>query len=653
MADNKIMLMPVSELDRMKFFIPGYQRGYRWTRQQVLDLLDDINQFQPEETDHDYEQTWYCLQPLVVKSRVSDIMSDIRSAETVEEVQALLKGNWEVIDGQQRLTTIHILLSYLGWGDMTPYSIEYETRNGSQEFITELASEDVRAEKEDENIDFYHMSNTWKVVSEWFGSVDCPERREVAFMDSFRNKVLNNVKFIWYESVDRDSIEVFKNLNSGKIALTNAELIKALFLNRSNFKTGLHPELILRQKEMASEWDTIEYSLHNEEFWLFLNNVAGRFPDTRIETIFNVAYRLNVLGLEEGALKNVRRDELMTFDYFYKYFQQCSFDMDIRSEWEKIKRIHQTFEEWFNDSTLYHYTGFLIAAREEDSLPLLVDLIKTWNSNPSKDAFREALKDKIRDRIRGCNNLETVYEIPQNGERAKAKTACRPLLLLHNIETVLRQNERADSSYGMGVFYKFPFNLFKVEKWDVEHIDSNTENDMERDEDRIEYLLNIYNAVNEDSQQRIEKFVKNPDKGAWDELGKLVEAPKESLDEKEKNQVWNFTLLDSSTNKSYGNSIFSAKRRIIIGKDKGVRIPVPEVSKVKGKSEFVPGEETKASSSFIPPCTKYVFMKYYSVFSASPNYWDKEDARAYRKDILSTLREFGVYDPETGNDDKA
>ena len=29
----------------MKFFIPSYQRGYRWTEQQVKDLLNDILEF--------------------------------------------------------------------------------------------------------------------------------------------------------------------------------------------------------------------------------------------------------------------------------------------------------------------------------------------------------------------------------------------------------------------------------------------------------------------------------------------------------------------------------------------------------------------------------------------------------------------------------
>lgn len=43
-----IDLRLISDLLGMKFYIPSYQRGYRWTDQQVKDLLNDINEFKPE-----------------------------------------------------------------------------------------------------------------------------------------------------------------------------------------------------------------------------------------------------------------------------------------------------------------------------------------------------------------------------------------------------------------------------------------------------------------------------------------------------------------------------------------------------------------------------------------------------------------------------
>lgn len=45
MSENAIELKSVKDILGMKFFIPSYQRGYRWTEQQVIDLLDDIWEF--------------------------------------------------------------------------------------------------------------------------------------------------------------------------------------------------------------------------------------------------------------------------------------------------------------------------------------------------------------------------------------------------------------------------------------------------------------------------------------------------------------------------------------------------------------------------------------------------------------------------------
>lgn len=244
MAGNKIELKSVNELLGMKFFIPSYQRGYRWTEQQVKDLLNDILEFSQKKK-QEYE--FYCLQPLVVKRKDEDVLNSIKAATSIEEVETLLKGSWEVIDGQQRLTTLFIILSVLE--EKSLYSIEYETRNDSKDFL-----KNIDESKKNENIDYYHIYQSKQTVTSWFNNDEEKKAK-------FKNILLNSVKFIWYESVNEDPIKVFTRLNIGKISLTNAELIKALFLNRSNFGEKNSEHLKLRQQEIASERDNIEYTL--------------------------------------------------------------------------------------------------------------------------------------------------------------------------------------------------------------------------------------------------------------------------------------------------------------------------------------------------------------------------------------------------------
>ena len=670
---DRIELIPIKNLIGKKFCIPNYQRGYRWGRQQVRDLLDDIAEYMNSSCD--VQDEFYCLQPLVVCERV-DNNEDFLAALPKEPENALpitrdaiaKHVEWEVIDGQQRLTTIHILLSVLDSRQEleAKFSIRYATREGSQSFLEGIAKKNEEDSLND--IDFWHMFEAYKEIQDWFEKSKgrWPE-------DLFKEVLLNKVQFIWYES-NEDSIKVFTRLNIGKIGLTNSELIKALMLNRSNFEGQDADKIRLRQLEIAVKWDEIESVLQDDEFWMFLHDKGFDKP-TRIDFLFDLVCELKMLDryIDESALKDkdglLGKDGYRTFRYFNAYFKsekaKCECDKVMKSLievcWEKVDEIFATFREWFEDLRLYHYVGFLV-----DQKSKIGDIYKVWKEQKlvvsegkegekaidirTKEAFlKDYLIPEIKTKVSGCNNLEKQYE---TGKSEDVKQRCRSLLLLHNIQTVINQNDRQSADGHSGVFYKFPFHLYKTEGWDIEHIDSNSENGFDEWDAKVEFLANHYNAVEENLQSKIIDFCSDPSKATADnftELRSSIEdvlgkcANGDRLNPEEKNKVWNFALLDSSTNRSYGNSIFSAKRRIIIGKDKGKYIPVPSVITKKGyKCIDVRSEEVDAPSSFIPPCTRQVFLKYYSAIVASPNYWLKTDAENYKKDIFTTLKMFGV-----------
>lgn len=652
--ENKIKETAVAELLGMNFFIPGYQRGYRWTEQQVNDLLNDINEFEPK------NGSWYCLQPLVTKKTILNInqfKTDIQDKTELQDITDALNKQirYEVIDGQQRLTTIYLILAYLGVTDK--YTIEYETRKGSKGFLKDISKKN-EAEAQS-NIDFFYMHKAYKTIEKFFDK----KKNQEHFQEDFKDKLLNNVKFIWYEiDGDENPVTVFTRLNMGKIPLTNAELIKALFLNRSNFGTGeeKNETLRLRQQEIASEWDAIEYTLQNDEFWLFLNQPGDKRP-TRIDFIFDLICEQDAL---EVGKENTGTDEYHTFRYFYNYFK--TENPDIGFCWKTVKKYFQIFQEWYNDLELYHYVGYLIEQGEK-----IQSLIDTWenrdNKTPiTKNEFKSTAIEKIKDKLESCLDLDKQYEINKD----TAKTKCRPLLLLHNIQTVINQNKQMENSkYGMATFYKFPFHLFKLEKWDVEHIDSNTENDLSDIKEQKEWLKCVLvmfpeetedkkdsNDKNKDLKEKIKTFIKEIEnsennketdskKPGFEDLKKKIISQGNSqnrLSDAEKNMVWNFTLLDSHTNRSYGNSIFPVKRRVIIGKDQGIRYEVDENLEVK---------ETTGKIAFIPPVTKNVFLKYYNPNVNNLKEWTKEDATAYKKNILDTLKEFGVTDSRSENNE--
>lgn len=229
--DNTLELKTINELQQYSFYIPSYQRGYRWTPNEVEDLLNDISEFTPRPVDESDEKTWYCLQPIVVKKNENK--------------------QFEVIDGQQRLTTIYLILHYLNQGYIEErrvklFELNYETRKNSTEFLKNLTENT----KSIDNIDFYHISNAYQAICNWF-------KRPNFDQSNFESKFKFNSKVIWYESSETDAIAIFTRINIGKIPLTNAELIKALFLNSSNFDKNLNDKIRLKQLEISSEWDNI------------------------------------------------------------------------------------------------------------------------------------------------------------------------------------------------------------------------------------------------------------------------------------------------------------------------------------------------------------------------------------------------------------
>ncbi|MFA6789930.1 MAG: DUF262 domain-containing protein [Arcobacteraceae bacterium] len=550
---NTLELKTINELQQYSFYIPSYQRGYRWSPNEVEDLLNDISEFTPRPVDESDEKTWYCLQPIVVKMR--------------------LNGQFEVIDGQQRLTTIYLILHFISSRYRDPeklFELQYQTREGSSLFLKDLR----KGQHDDSNVDFYHISNAYKKICEWF---DTPNFN----INDFESKFKFNVKVIWYESSEDDAIAIFTRINIGKIPLTNAELIKALFLNSSNFDKKLNEKIKHKQFKISSEWDYIEQSLQNNRFWYFLN--GDNVTTNRIEFIFDL-----MNNQKDSA------DNYSTFRFFNKKFVKKNQET-IESNWQEIKKYFQRFQEWFEERDLYHKIGYLIATES-----LTIAELYNKSNNLTKAEFRSLLDETIKDSLK-----KVTLESLQYGDNQ-----VRNVLLLYNILTML--NNEKDNAY-------FPFDIYKKGKWDIEHITSITDT-IPKEKHKKEWIDDAKVFIDDEKKEgkELKKRADNcncENDTEFETLFKdIVQHFNSHLKDEDINDISNLALLDSETNRSYKNAVFPLKRKTIIEREK--------------------------NGTFVPICTKNVFLKYFSSYPPKISFWTQEDRENYYKDLEQVLNDY-------------
>lgn len=603
MSGSAISTKTIYDMLGEKFLIPSYQRGYRWDSLQVTALLDDIWQF-CNKVRNLQEKQFYCLQPIVVHKK---------------------DGVWHIVDGQQRLTTIRIILTFLDKELLHNefeaeykrqiFSIDYQTRNATFKDYLDTFDEAIK----DKNVDFSHIFNAKETISNWFREKTRTEKNKFIDVLLAKEDEDHPVKVIWYDMTalcadEHYAIDVFTRINIGKIQLTNAELIKALFLIRVDHYVPSHEgnekqrddsTRYLKQLQIASEWDGIENRLQDNDFWYFIWDQKISY-ETRIEYIFDLISDNNVKKND---------DSHYTFHVFNEKLQELKID----EVWLEVKNYYQLISDWYENPTLYHYIGFLI------QIGIPISEILELNEKQPKSKFMDLLKDKIKKLF----DFQ-IEDLSYDGDSEKI----RRVLLLFNIQSLLSSGKSVQ---------RFPFELYKENHWDLEHIRSQNPQTLEprRQGPWLRQMLSYFTGSNADSQDTLtstrsyEKKLEGPEKllverilallqtseinqadfaSVKDDIFKYFDGLGNHDDIKDPDNISNLALLDFATNRSYQNSPFPVKRKVIMERD--------------------------GQGVFIPLGTKNVFLKGYSTKISDLLSWNQCDADDYLQTIKAVLSPF-------------
>jgi len=587
-----------SEVDekhkRCHFYIPSYQRGYRWTKKHVTRLLNDLNEFTKSKSDE-----FYCLQPVIVKK--------LKDKETDTEL------HYEVVDGQQRLSTILVLLKVFKYIDNDLFELYFErdsAKKEREEFLRNIGSSSTA---DDYNlIDNIFLRDAYETAITWLKNNSSSD-----IIKNMREKLAYYTKIIWYELGRKsNAYKVFSNVNGGKIKLTNSELVKAMILRNTPDKSYTAARL----------WDEVERQLHIDGFWAFITQDDAKYQgryETRMDYVLELLYKTNT------GVKGIIKSE----DVF-EYFENTLEDLEKSKRKEKaetllteVRHFFRNFQDWYENVQFYNFVGYLVTQGEKE----ISDLLCFYKNN-GKDEFLDELKSYVIDSLElpGMSSEKeiTEYLLGQEDDvtagllygKSSDNNSIIKILLVFNILTCNDMGRKFIFSTKGG--------------WSLEHIRAQKSDDVKKDL-RQEFVQGYIDAIphrikegkeNKDSRKELgilkkslEKYIEEnefSDKSKFSSVFDEISAIYEKDSVANTHSISNLALLGRLDNSSLLDSAFSKKREKILDMLANIG---------------------KEATHNIPVCTEHIFIKAYSGDVTNFYYWSKSDGKKYIEKIAGRL----------------
>jgi hypothetical protein len=525
------------------FNIPEYQRGYKWSVQQVEQLLNDINRFQSNGND----DRFYCVQNITI-------------------VEQKGKDYFNVVDGQQRLTTLTVLLSFLGESQLVENKLRYSVRlDTTHNFISDfiIANKisidnwldflNANTDKDYDHQDIYYLFTAYNTIKKWFETQNFDK-------DSFKNKLLDKVKLIVNKPDTDSEQDLFMNLNTGKVSLDGADLVRALLItnvakeeleNSDLDDTKSIVRINERRVRIGLELDEISVWWNQSnvrEYFSFLNKIT--VPNGETIDFDSVQYPIDLLYklfLSKEGIKEIRLQNFENHKYIELY--------------KKLISLHRTIKDWYQDCDIYHFVKYIISQTDIS----FATIWKDWTDTKSRREFIEKLrvrnKEIVEEFVGDIDNLNENWFENEHGKLYKT-------LIVSDIIQIIKSQKSEN---------KLPFlpaDYFRQKKEDIEHIFPQTpiaekNKNEEKDIDSyIELLNSLVKAHNQNIEEKMSELSKLEN---WHEKADDLKAEINKVADLliHRNSIGNLVLLNEKINRGYGNDFYTKKRIEIVKNPKG------------------------------------------------------------------------------------
>lgn len=544
-----------SQLKQIYYNIPDYQRGYEWRENNVRLLLEDLKKFLDKiyisDTDKFLDdKLFYCLQHITIISKDNG-------------------EYYNVVDGQQRLTTIAIILAYFGKADLLKGKLKYSSREDTGEFLNNEIFTRKYWEQNDKEEDVKHkdefyiraaanMVQTWDKEQTWNSN----QRKRYIEILLNRTKLIVNV-------VSGNEEMIFANINGAKAELDGADLLRAVQITHSSKEkyeithSDNSNEVNEYRVKMGMLLDEINNWCGQKDVRTFL----GRFlkDDSFDKSGFNEKlYPINYLY---RMMYEMHPDNNMPFEFrFFEYGLDIKGNGVGDDNWEmyiELKRIYGFVRDWYESDEIYHYLSYLFSNFK--SKVNFVAIYKTWENSKGKLSFITELKKEISKYILEIYSSDGENNEEPAKEKLKNDLANLSFSWYHNKESLVKILILLDVIYSCKSKYRLPINYFVSKGEDIEHIGCQTPNeeDLNNREKWLEYIKKLNDYKFDIDKGRLDEW--------WEKLLKeqevIDDVTSNIIDELNSyglNSIGNLVLLHSSQNRSYRNASFNTKKSIII-----------------------------------------------------------------------------------------
>lgn len=595
----------LGQYDASIYHIPAYQRGYKWASLKPTDAIPVL-----------MNDLWEAFKSSKNSKRKEYYMQYITVKKTSNE------NHLEVIDGQQRLTSFSILLSVLNLfvenetnsiKDKLEYAIREDFFNNyiydKDKLILFLAT--IWDKKTGINIngkdinkqDVFYLHGAAQYINNFL-----IEEHIQPELNQFNEFILNYVKIIVNEIEPHiDSERVFRNLNSNKVGLTEAELIKGLLLTKAarttseQVKQKHYREVLEIRTALGRQWDEITtwvndkkvkhffFSDNNKKFTekSFNERIAKEFDNPKEEVTQEKALLLLLLSMTFNKDIEIKDSQYLLFNYFHKETKSNNSSLELLV---KLKEIYSILKDRYQNDKIYNLMGYLffVEGSRENKINFL-----SKNMYWSKEKL---LSELIKDRNKHFpeNLVDLKY-----GEYNKEIHSV--LLALSVFETAKEKTE-----------IRFDYYNFRgtEKKWSLEHIFPQSPEGEWR---------GIMHVLIEEEKEEILKMIGENYEGL-EEVKKVLSLPERDIESKaiyynalQKtgiNSLGNMSLLTLPANSSNGCAMFKLKRDNV--------------------------NEMIQNGSFVPKHTFEIFNKI-NIQSDSIVKWTKKDADNHFDYIVKTI----------------